>query len=164
VGNYWYDWANNNDTNDQNHDGIVDWPYMIDGGLAKDNFPLKNATSVIAPLPPRNLQAEEGNGYVNLTWEEPLDNGTSDMTEYRIYRNGTLIATVPATQLWYNDTDVANGVTYTYYVTAVNSAGESDKSNEVQATPRGEIPELSWISVVLILLTVALLRGHRRRK
>ncbi len=47
-GNYWYDWANNNDTNDQNNDGIVDWPYKIDGGNSEDYFPLKNTT---APTP-----------------------------------------------------------------------------------------------------------------
>ena len=43
IGNYWHDWANNNDTNDQNNDGIVDWPYPIDGPAgAKDYYPLKN--------------------------------------------------------------------------------------------------------------------------
>ncbi len=46
-GNYWHDWANNNDTNDQNHDGIVDWPYLIAGSAgAKDYYPLKNPTVV----------------------------------------------------------------------------------------------------------------------
>ena len=44
VGNYWHDWANNNNTNDQNNDGIVDWPYPIDGSAeAKDYYPLKNS-------------------------------------------------------------------------------------------------------------------------
>ncbi len=43
LGNYWHDWANNNDTNDNNDDGIVDWPYAIDGSAgARDNYPLKN--------------------------------------------------------------------------------------------------------------------------
>jgi len=48
IGNYWHDWANNNDTNDQNHDGIVDWSYRIDGSSgAKDFYPLKNPTVVV---------------------------------------------------------------------------------------------------------------------
>lgn len=47
IGNYWHDWANNNDTNDQNNDGIVDWPYPIEGSAgAKDYYPLKNPTIV----------------------------------------------------------------------------------------------------------------------
>jgi len=41
IGNYWHDWANNNNTNDRNHDGIVDWPYPIWGSEeAKDYYPL----------------------------------------------------------------------------------------------------------------------------
>ncbi len=49
IGNYWHDWANNNDTNDQNNDGIVDWAYKIDGSAgAKDYYPLKNP---IQPVP-----------------------------------------------------------------------------------------------------------------
>lgn len=53
IGNYWHDWANNNDTNDLNpQDGIVDWSYPIDGSAgAKDYYPLKNPT--IVPEIPR---------------------------------------------------------------------------------------------------------------
>jgi len=49
VGNYWHDWANNNNTNDQNSDGIVDWPYKLDGG-AVDYRPLKSADIPIPEL------------------------------------------------------------------------------------------------------------------
>ena len=142
YGNYWYDWANNNNTNDQNHDGIVDWPYKIDGGGKKDYYPLKYTNCTLISLPPtapQDLQASFSTDYVNLTWNIPLGNGSSPLTAYRIYRNGTLLATVPATQLWYNDSNVKEGFTYLYYVTAVNSVGESDKSNEVQVIP-GRVP------------------------
>ena len=254
VGNFWADWARNNDTNDQNpHDDIVDWPYLLDGGAgAKDNKPIKNdplnskvlpgaprsvsahagdgfvnitwsepseigssdilryniyrngtlvawvsgdvlyyndtgvsngnhytyyitavnsagegyksasvsATPMTVPSAPLNLVAEAGAGYVNLTWSAPTSDGGSAITEYRIYRNGTLIATVPAEQLWYNDTDVKGGVTYTYYVTAVNSEGESEKSNEVSATPEQAVPELQpyWLIVLFVVAIAALLR------
>ncbi len=40
VGNYWLDWAMNNDSNDVNGDGIVDYAYPIDGG-ARDFLPVK---------------------------------------------------------------------------------------------------------------------------
>ena len=38
-GNYWYDWALNNETNDANHDWIDDYPYPIYGGSAVDHYP-----------------------------------------------------------------------------------------------------------------------------
>jgi parallel beta-helix repeat protein len=51
YGNYWHDWANNNDTNDQNpQDGIVDWPYVLDGGTAKDYYPLAEPSVPIPEL------------------------------------------------------------------------------------------------------------------
>ncbi len=46
FGNYWADWANNNDTNDMNNDGIVDYPYPIDGG-SRDYMPLKESPVVL---------------------------------------------------------------------------------------------------------------------
>ena len=165
YGNYWHDWANNNDTNDVNpQDGIVDWPYKIDSWKgAVDHYPLKNPTYLSPPLAPRNLHVVAGNGYVNLTWQKPLGNGSSPIKEYCIYRNGTLIATVPATHLWYNDTNVTNGITYTYYVTAVNSVGESEKSNEVQATPNSAVPELLifWLPVLALSIVASVWRKRK---
>jgi hypothetical protein len=46
----------------------------------------------------------------------------------------TTIASVTATT--YTDTNVTNGTTYYYVVSAVNSAGESGDSNEASATPQ----------------------------
>ncbi|NPA74685.1 MAG: hypothetical protein GXO25_01215 [Euryarchaeota archaeon] len=51
-GNYWYDWANNNNTNDQNHDGIVDWPYVIGGNAnSEDYLPLKESNIYVPEFP-----------------------------------------------------------------------------------------------------------------
>ncbi len=115
------------------------------------------------PSSPLYLHATAGDGYVNLTWTNPSFDGASPITNYTIYRNGTKIAEVPATQLWYNDTDVVNGVTYTYYVTAVNSAGESPRSNEVQATPGGTIPEITPGAIIIVAL-LSLMTALRKRK
>ncbi len=146
VGNYWYDWANNNNTNDQNGDGIVDWPYSIAGANAKDYYPLKYSV----PTPPENLVAKSGNEYVNLTWSKPVCNGSTPITEYLIYRNGKLIAIVPSTQLYYNDTNVVNGQTYYYYVIAVNKIGSSLKSNIAQGTPTATVPEFTFGIVYML--------------
>jgi len=52
-GNYWRDWAENNETNDQNGDGIVDYPYMITANYSsgKDYKPLGSIrTKILEPL------------------------------------------------------------------------------------------------------------------
>jgi hypothetical protein len=92
-----------------------------------------------APSAPQNLKATAGNAQVALTWSAPSINGGSAILNYLVYRRTastppTLLAT-PGNVLSYNDSAVVNGQTYYYSVTAVNPAGESPKSNEVNATP-----------------------------
>jgi predicted phage tail protein len=92
------------------------------------------------PSPPRNISAVPGNKVVHLTWEPPVSDGNGNITEYRVYRgiasgSEALYATVNASTLNFTDTNVSNGVTYYYYVTAVNEFGESEPSNEVSAVP-----------------------------
>ncbi|UCF08116.1 MAG: fibronectin type III domain-containing protein, partial [Thermoplasmata archaeon] len=96
-----------------------------------------SATPMTEPSEPRNLWAVSGDGYVHLTWEEPLDFGGSQISLYNIYRNDSLdvYATVSASQLWFNDTNVVNGMTYTYNISANNSAGEGPKSAGRGGTP-----------------------------
>ena len=164
YGNYWHDWANNNNTNDNDSNGIVDWKYHIAGYAgAKDWYPLKNATYSMPLLPPTApliWHVISGDGYVNLTWERPMGNGSSPITEYRIYRNGALLASVPSSQLYYNDTNVVNGIKYTYYITAVNSVGESAPSSEVSVTPNSEIPEIQafWVAIIAAVLLIGAVR------
>ncbi len=135
YGNYWDDWARNNDTNDKNGDGIVDYPYKIGKGI--DYYPLKYIPTnyKIEPTPPRKLRLIYGDGYLNISWRSPVGNGSSPIVGYIIYRNGKGIATLPATRLYYNDTSVMNGVKYEYYVTAFNSEKESLRSNVVRGVP-----------------------------
>lgn len=135
IGNYWLDWAENNATNDNNGDGIVDYAYHVNGSAHSiDYYPLKvsNLSGIISR--PLFLNAYPGNGSVNLSWEPPAY-GADLINTYKIYRNGSLIANVSSGQLWYNDTSVVNGVIYTYYVIAANSTCSSLPSNAVQAKP-----------------------------
>ncbi|NPA75764.1 MAG: fibronectin type III domain-containing protein, partial [Euryarchaeota archaeon] len=97
------------------------------------------------PSAPLNLKATAGDGYVTLSWSAPSSNGGSAITEYKIYRGTSkggekYLAQVSGSTFTYKDTAVSNGVTYYYYVTAVNSVGESPKSNEVSATPKSSGP------------------------
>lgn len=96
------------------------------------------------PSPPQNLVAEAGDLEVTLNWEPPADEGGTPVVGYNIYRgesqgSESFLITV-ALVTTYIDLLVENGVTYWYYVTAINLDGESDPSNEVSATPGGEPP------------------------
>jgi fibronectin type 3 domain-containing protein len=132
-GNYWsdYDGVDLNSSPAQDvppPDGIGDTSYIIDAD-SQDYYPLMEPI-ILPPSAPQNLQAYSGNRCVNLTWTVPFSDGGSPVTSYNIYRNGTLgiYTSVSASQLWYNDTNVTNGVTYTYSVSAVNIAGEGQNS------------------------------------
>lgn len=86
---------------------------------------------------PENLSAVAGDGVVDLMWEAP---GTRSLLGYNVYRDAELINTEIVTETEYSDTDVENGITYTYYVTALYTDGESLPSNSVEATPEGIYP------------------------
>ena len=94
------------------------------------------------PSTPLNLETRAGDGFVELTWEEPASDGGAAVTGYKIYRGGSSGSeayqySVSSLPLMFNDTSVTNGNFYYYYVTAVNSIGESDPSNEAEAAPLG---------------------------
>jgi hypothetical protein len=85
---------------------------------------------------PTNLTASAGDSKVTLSW-----NTVEGATSYNVKRSTTAggpyttIAT-NVTGTSYLDTTVANGTTYYYVVTAVDSSGnESANSNEASATP-----------------------------
>lgn len=105
---------------------------------------LTHSTTVTVTVPtvpsaPQNLVATAGNAQITLSWSAPLSDGGSAITNYNIYRGtvsgGETLLTTIGNVLTYTDTTVTNGVTYFYQVTAVNSVGESAKSNEASATP-----------------------------
>ncbi len=113
------------------------WSYTKDGSVSSGSdcawvdhiiFPPHTIPSVYNP--PQNLVAAPGNGVVNLSWSAPAS-GTP--TGYRIYRGGSLLTTV--TGLSYADNAVVNGTTYSYYLIATYSGGNSDPTPTVNATP-----------------------------
>jgi N-acetylneuraminic acid mutarotase/fibronectin type 3 domain-containing protein len=90
------------------------------------------------PSAPTNLRATVGEGQVELSW-----NASAGATGYNVYRsdspnvernaenrqNATLVRTTSFT-----DTDVENGRTYHYAVTAVGPGGESSASSSIEAS------------------------------
>jgi len=99
-----------------------------------------NYTSVpTVPSASQNLKATAGNAQTMLSWSAPSSNGGSAITNYNIYKGtasgGETLLTALGNVLAHTDTVVTNGQTYYYQVTAVNSIGESSRSNEASATP-----------------------------
>lgn len=84
---------------------------------------------------PTNLHATAGDAIVNLSWD-----GVIDATSYNIKRAVTPggVYEVIANNVIgnnYSDSNVVNGTTYYYVVTATDASGESANSNEASATP-----------------------------
>jgi fibronectin type 3 domain-containing protein len=134
----------------------IDQPYFNDTWVVKGNeyfykvtavndmgeSPMSSAVSAISatvPSQPENLQAEVGDSLVELSWNPPSDSGGSTITNYTIYRGtsqgGESFLIAIGDELYYMDSDLTNGQTYYYKVSAINGVGEGPRSNEAEAKP-----------------------------
>ena len=94
------------------------------------------ATPVAVPSAPLSVTTEGGNHQVTVAWAAPADDGGSPLTQYRVYRDGSLVhTTADATTLEFVDAPLTNGQEHAYRVAAVNAVGEGPKSASVTATP-----------------------------
>ena len=87
-----------------------------------------------APAAPLNLVATTNFGQVVLTWSSSV--GATNYYIKRSFINGgpyTVIASTSA--LTYTDTNVFNGTTYYYVISASNSGGEGANSTQISARP-----------------------------
>jgi len=109
----------------------------------------------IAPVynPPTSLTAIVGDTQVMLSWASPSSKidyvssrGIKVLSGYKVYRNGTAITSNVITGTSYTDTNVTNGTSYTYYITAIysNPVGESSASNSVIAVPNVNSTSYPW--------------------
>jgi fibronectin type 3 domain-containing protein len=95
------------------------------------------AVATVPPVP-AGLSATAGKAQVSLTW-----NASADATSYNVKRATT--SGGPYTTISFPmgasfvDSGAMNGTKYFYVVSAVNSAGESANSNEVNATPTAPV-------------------------
>jgi len=78
------------------------------------------------PAAPENLNATDNYTFVQLAW----DDMASDELGFRVYRDGSLIATLGPNSSGYDDSTAQYG-TRVYYVVAFNANGESAHSNHV---------------------------------
>ncbi|PIE92114.1 hypothetical protein CO726_28245 [Bacillus fungorum] len=109
--------------------------YVIGGGASQSGEPV-NSIEVYSALPnvPTNLSGISGDRKNTLNWK-----AVNSETTYNIKRSTnkggpyiTIATNVTGTS--YTDLDVENGSTYFYTVSAQNTAGESENSNEISLT------------------------------
>ncbi len=111
------------------YDNATGWGSFNGANLLTDLV----ATTVSTPAAPTGLTAAAGNGTIRLNWT-----ASTGATSYNVQRGTASGAESPLksgiTTTTYTD-GVVNGTTYYYNVSATNSTGTSDPSNEVSATP-----------------------------
>jgi hypothetical protein len=106
---------------------------------------IQNPWVGVPPAPPKNLQGVAKDAAVEIEWELSPE---GDFSNYRIYRCDHSVS--DSFELLrddygttdFRDTDLIDGTTYSYYVTAVDIEGlESNPSNTVTLTPQDFPPE-----------------------
>ena len=95
---------------------------------------LKNGSDAQAPATPAGLAVTaSGATKVDLSWNASSDN--TGVSGYSIYRDGSLLANVPAASLSYTDTSALPATSYAYSVVAFDPAGnQSSASTPAQVT------------------------------
>ncbi len=114
------------------------------------------------PSPPRDLEARVVDGHVVLNWQPPVDDGGSQIIEYRIYRGTDMnseiyIGKVNGSTFTYTDYSVEEGKTYYYYVIAVNSMGSSPPSNITEVKIKSPVTNSIYLSIFIPFIMLMLI-------
>ena len=107
--------------------------FYIDDIVVSDSYIGSGSGDTQAPTVPDGLSAQAiSSSQINLSWTASTDN--VGVTEYRIYRNNTQVATTTSNTS-YSDTGLSSSTTYTYNVSAYDAAGNnSAQSSSASAT------------------------------
>ncbi len=103
------------------------------------DYILHSAWEVSKPSSPQDFTATHGDGSIRLAWIAPSDNGGSAITNYTVYRSfteaGPYSALASPSITSFTDTNLTNGQTYWYRISAVNALGEGALTDPVSSTP-----------------------------
>ena len=108
------------------------------------------AKAASVPGVPTAFTVTSPDGTVTLAWSEPVDDGGSAITGYRIYRGlmeDGLGMVEDVTDMLYTDTGISTGQTYYYAVSALNAEGEGEKTEVLSVTPEAASPLMTLIYV-----------------
>lgn len=128
--------------------------------------------AVTIPQPPSNLTATPENDGIYLSFNAPVSDGGSGITEYIIYKgtqqsSEVVFKTLPANTTEYLDTDVTPGQVYYYFVIAVNSQGQSNPSSVAIVVASKSLPNIPFwnpnsqyfVDFILIATLIAIVVG-----
>lgn len=120
--------------------------YALTAKNAVGESALGNSVSGAAgaiPFPPGEVVATPANRTISLSWLAPSDDGGRAISHYVAYlghpSQDTLGVTVESTSHTFEG--LTNATTYTVWVTAVNSKGESNEALVLEATPVAPRPD-----------------------
>lgn len=111
------------------------------GDGPKENIGFVTPTSI--PDAPILVSVVEDDHEAVITWQAPAFTGQSVITAYKIYINGNLINTASSSATSYTAQSLTNGVSYTFWVAAVNSVGQSENSDSLAVIPYGQMSIVS---------------------
>ena len=104
-----------------------------ESGVSAEVTVTPGPADVTAPTVPASLVATAGDRNVGLSWSASTDADTG-VRNYRVYRDSVLVGVPTVTA--FVDSELSNGATYSYTVSAVdNSLNESAQSGAQTATP-----------------------------
>lgn len=105
------------------------------GSIGELTSPLSTTTPLTIPSAPQNPVASSGNTQLSLSWSAPGTNGGSTISSYKVYNSSsnTVATTTAGTSV--TITGLTNAQMYSYYITAVNTTGESASSTVFSGTP-----------------------------
>lgn len=117
----------------------VEYSYRITAlnvvGESATSARVGGSAEATVPGPVGAFQAYGGNGEVILRWRAPAETGGSNLSGYRVFRDGALRQTLPPSATEFRDADVENGRAYAYQVKAYNAKGDGDASETLRVSP-----------------------------
>ncbi len=112
------------------------------GNIYTANFGPDNVTKITqVPDAPTSVDASSGNGQVVVSWLAPVSNGGAAITAYTVTASpGSQTCEWSSEALSCPVTDLTNGTSYTFTVTATNSYGTSSASSASAAVMPATVP------------------------